>query len=903
MSRGNFPVYSFNGGQVSPLALGRIDLPRLAVCGETVRNWLLSTLGWMGLRPGTDYLGTTRNNLAARLIPFVGTAAQCSLLELTDRTIRIWNDGALVMRSAVDTTIANGSFAGLTGWTAGAVSGGSVTASGSGTARIAGNGISRSTLTQAITVPPASAGAEHGLTIVVPYGPVLMRIGTSAGDDDLVTETSLGTGSHKLAVTLTGTVYLQFAAPDIYRREVGPVSFDAVGVVELPAPWAAADIRKVRLSQQGDVLFAACRGYPQQRIESRGRRSWSVADYRSIKGPFLTQPANPATIRPSGKTGGITLTASRALFKPGHVGAIWELIHTGQDVAATVSGDDQWTDPIRVSGARGVAADDNSKGNGQRTFKVLFNNAGFVGTIRIQRAFGNPEGWFNYSIAGNAVTTVTNGAEITDTNDNAIVYYRIGVAAGEYTSGSATVELQYPNGSTVGVVRVTGYTDNAHVGAEVVSPLGDTVATSNWREGIWSAFRGFPRDVAFQDGRLWWLGSNYLYGSVSDAFDNYDDGTTGDAAPVIRSIATGPADGNLWILRLFNLVVGSAVALNVIRSSAIDEPITPTAFSAREFEQVGGAEVAPVAIGPRGVYVGRSGVDLFEIALGDNGDYAAQTLMRMVPDIAEAGIVKIFVQRRPDQRIHAVLADGTMLVATYNRDEKVIAFALYQTDGAIEDGEALPGTTQDDVYLCVLRTLNGTPTRCIERQSSESDTRGGAVNRLADCGRLVVNPSPAATISGADAFNGRGIVAWADGKGYQDLAVAGGNFTLPVAATTVWYGLPYTATFLSTKLAYAADAGTALLQKKRIDHLGLLLGNTARAGLRFGPALDRLDPLPLMVRGREVDPAAVEGEIDDAAVSFDGSWSTDSRFALEAQAPWPCTVKAAVIGVATHDSR
>jgi hypothetical protein len=48
-------------------------------------------------------------------------------------------------------------------------------------------------------------------------------------------------------------------------------------------------------------------------------------------------------------------------------------------------------------------------------------------------------------------------------------------------------------------------------------------------------------------------------------------------------------------------------------------------------------------------------------------------------------------------------------------------------------------------------------------------------------------------------------------------------------------GLPYTGEFQSAKLAYAAALGTALNQKKRIDHIGLVLTDTHYQGLEYAP--------------------------------------------------------------------
>lgn len=888
MAQGNFPLYSLNGGEVSRLALTRLDLNRLTISAERVENFLISTLGWIGLRPGTADLGGTRSNLKTQLVRFVGTTSTCSLLELTANALRVRNDGSLVTRSAVTSVIANGSFSGgtTTGWTTSVASGGAVAGVGPH-ATIKGSGLVRSYLRQAVTIPAGSAGVEHGLRITVPKGPVYFRIGTASGLDDIVAEKVLSTGAYSLAVVLTGTVYIEFSASDLAARQVGPVAFEAAGTMELPTIWGASDIGFMRYDQQGDVIFCAHRGYRQKRIESLSRRSWGVVDYVPKKGPFLTTPETPAAITPSGQSGSITLTSSRPIFNAQQVGALWELTHPGQNPSATLGSADQYTTPIRVVGVTNT-----------RKFHISISGT-WSGRVTLQQAIGSPDSW-------QSPKSYTTNQEIDfdDGYDNSVIYYRLGIKPGDYTSGAAVVSLTYTGGSTIGVVMITGFTSPTVVSADVVEPLGDTTGTSTWREGNWSDFRGWPRSEKFQDGRLIWLGKNYLFGSVSDDYANYDDTITGDSAPVIRSIATGPADGNIWILRLYRLFVASAISITGIRSSSLDEPITATAFTARDIDELGAADVAPVSVAGRGIYVGRSGIDLFEIVgNGGVGDYAVNSLTRMNPEIAEIGIVMIAAQRRPEPRIWCVLADGTMALVTYNRDENVVAWQRWTTTGFVENVEILPNLVQDDVYVVVQRVFGGSMVRRVELCSYENDTRGGATHRTADSGRLVTSGSPTTTFNIPD-FAGLPVVVWtAEKKAYEITASGTGAIVLPAPTTSAWIGLGYTGRFQSTKLAYASQTGTALNQKKRVDHLGLNFDTTVRAGVRFGPSFDRLDPLPLVVKGREVDPTLVEQDIDDVPTPFNGTWDTDSRFCIEAKAPYPCRVKAAVLGMTTHDAR
>jgi hypothetical protein len=135
------------------------------------------------------------------------------------------------------------------------------------------------------------------------------------------------------------------------------------------------------------------------------------------------------------------------------------------------------------------------------------------------------------------------------------------------------------------------------------------------------------------------------------------------------------------------------------------------------------------------------------------------------------------------------------------------------------------------------------------------------------------------------------------------LAVENGVVTLPNGqqATTIIACLGYVAPFMSAKLAYAAQLGSALTQRKRIDHVGLVLYDTSCQGLQFGQRFDVLDAMPLYEAGQETPAGTVWSEYDEPMIEVPGSWNTDARLCLMARAPNPCTVGGVVIGMETRE--
>jgi hypothetical protein len=453
------------------------------------------------------------------------------------------------------------------------------------------------------------------------------------------------------------------------------------------------------------------------------------------------------------------------------------------------------------------------------------------------------------------------------------------------------------------------------VGAEVVVSLGGLTANAVWQEGLWSDKRGWPTAVGFHEGRLWWAGINGIWGSVSDAYDSFDETFVGDAGPLNRTIGSGPVDTINFLLSMRGLMIGAQGAEISARSSTLDEPLTPTNFNLKTPTTQGSAAVEALKIDQRGYFVHRSGVKVFELSFDVGSyDYKSQDLMALVPELGVPGIVRIDVQRQPDTRVHCVLSDGTAIVAVIDRVEDVLAWVPVETDGLIEDVVILPavsGDIDDRVYYVVNRTINGSTVRYLEKWAQEIDCRGDNVCLLADSYVTVTNTFPVTLVSGLSHLEGEEVVVWADGEdvGTNDSArpwvqrytVSGGAITLATAATNVVVGLGYTAQFKSAKLGGITQSGSPLNRMKQIAGIGLILADTHPRGLVFGPDFDStMDDLPSIEAGAAVDTSVVHTAYDEDMVPFPGKWDTDSRVCLQAQAPRPATVLAITTDLEMH---
>lgn len=877
-------LLAFNRGLVSKHALSRVDLKRMALSAEVQTNWLPRVLGSMSLRQGTRILHETRNNLYSARIPFVYSIVDTAVVELTDLAMRVSIGGTLVSRPAVSTTLANGTFdTTLTGWTGADEAGATSAWATGGYLSLLGTGSNYAIRDQAITIAAPDQNVEHALNITVVRGVTELSIGTTVGGTTLVSAMKLRTGRHSIAFTpTTGTTHIRLAANDTTAVLLDQCIIAPAGVVELVTPWTESYLSRVRFDQSGDVIFVASGGVRQQRIERQAPRSWSVVSYLAEDGPFLSENTTTVRMNVAALTGSTTLTSTKDFFTSGHVGALFRLASSGQTVQATLLAADTYTSYIRVTGV-----------SAGRAFSIALTGT-WVGTLTLQRSVSDPGDWTDVTTYSAPTST-----SYDDALANQIIYYRIGFKAGNYTSGSVLAQLIYAAGTIEGVGQVSSYTDARTVSLDVLKDFGSVAPTESWWEGAWSPKRGWPSAVVLHDGRLWWAGKDRIAGSVSDAFDSFDDKTEGDSGPIFRSIGSGPVDAINWLVSLSSMLVGGQGREFVAKANSLDEPLTPTAFTLKTAGTLGSAQVRAVQLDASAVYIHRNGSRVYEIALdGSTYNYVSSDLTSVVPEIGLTGFTRIAIQRVPDTRIHCVRADGKVAILVFDRVEKVTCWILYETDGVVEDVVILPASNSEDIVeYTVARTINGSTKRYVERWALDAEGKGTTTTVLSDAS-IEYSGASTATITGLSRLEGKSVVVWGNGKDLGAYTVTGGQITLSEAVTYACIGLAYSAAFKSARFAEASEI--ALGQKQQIHHVALLLADTHAQGIRFGQDTAHLDDLPLMEEEQLVPTGKIWDTYVTDSIGADASWTNDARLHLQAASPRPCTVLAAIVSVTGH---
>ncbi len=710
MVAANNPFVSFNGGEIGKEIISRTQIDSYGSTASLLENILPEAAGPMSKRPGLGFLVELGRD--TKLKRFVFGIGQKYLMAFSDNAMRIIQNGGVIVRPSVSCTIVNGAFNSPigTGWVESSDTPGIATITGSQLI-LASDGTNRAAAKQQVTT--ASPNVVHALSIVVSYGPVTFRVGSTDGGDDYIVTTSLRKGVHSLAFTPTGTTFWVEALSNTpYVARLDSCTIAAAGDMVIATPWLISQFNSLRFQQSKDVIYVngPPGTGPTRRIERRSSSSWSLVYTDEQDGPFLSPNLDDSIVMSVSSTfGNMTMGCNRNYFKPGHVGALFQLTHQGQRQCRTVVANEgsQFTDPIKVTG---IGAD--------RDFSYTVAGT-FTGTIRVQRSYQDDSNFTNAGVGFTGETATAPGTTDVDEdtssgsiNNNVTIYYRLGVSDGDLTAGSANVSLISTRiGKQTGIVRVTGYISPTSVFVEVLSQLGNVGGTSDWVEGAWSDVQGHPRAVSLFDDRLWRGALDLYWASQSSLYETMETGSN-DGDAIWRNISAGDVGQIQWILALSRVVFGTDVAEDIVRSSAFDDPITPTNLTVRDVSSWGSADIEPEKIDSRGLFVDRSGIHLMELAYSsDIQDYVARPLTRLNKNIGRPGLGQISISRRPETRLFACRTDGNCLIKLYDPGENVLGWSHLTTPmGQITSVESLPGTVgtgQDEDYFITMRRING----------------------------------------------------------------------------------------------------------------------------------------------------------------------------------------------------
>lgn len=280
--------------------------------------------------------------------------------------------------------------------------------------------------------------------------------------------------------------------------------------------------------------------------------------------------------------------------------------------------------------------------------------------------------------------------------------------------------------------------------------------------------------------------------SQSSDYDNFGTSIPTKASDaIVFALASRKRQDVLFFVPVEDLIVFTISGEWRVRGT--DEgTLTPSSIDARQQSSYGCAlYIPPLIVQEDIVFVQSKGQMVRSIAydFGQNKYKGIDMSLLSRHLMRNRSIVRMAYADVPFSSLYFVMSDGALLVCTYLKDQEVLGWSEYTTDGAFEDVCVVAEGQEDVPYFVIRRTVAGQQRRYIERQHSRNVSTA-AEAFFVDSG-LEYNGPPIQTVSGLGHLEGRSIAAVADGVPARNLVVTGGAITLPQAASRISAGLPY----------------------------------------------------------------------------------------------------------------
>ena len=168
-------------------------------------------------------------------------------------------------------------------------------------------------------------------------------------------------------------------------------------------------------------------------------------------------------------------------------------------------------------------------------------------------------------------------------------------------------------------------------------------------------------------------------------------------------------------------------------------------------------------------------------------------------------------QQEPELVIWFVHSDGRLIGLTYDRANGAVGWHTHPLGGTnpiVESIASIPSGAEDQVYISVKRTIDGSTVRHIEylKPINFGDDVEDAF--FVDSG-LTYSGSATTTISGINHLEGEEVAILADGATHANKTVTDGKITLDRSASVVHLGYNYTSLVETLRLEAGGNDGTS----------------------------------------------------------------------------------------------
>lgn len=422
--------------------------------------------------------------------------------------------------------------------------------------------------------------------------------------------------------------------------------------------------------------------------------------------------------------------------------------------------------------------------------------------------------------------------------------------------------------------------------------LKDLSAIGEWRWGAWYT-GNWPSTVTYYQQRRVFGGTDLEPQTVwftksADYYDFGDNDPPQDDDGITLTIVSSQINGVRWLLEGKDLEIGTAAGIRTIGPNGSD-PFSGTSLNQGQRTSNGSAKIKPVKAGGTTLYVDYYGKKLREFVYDFQIDaYLSPEVTVMADHLFDDGIAGMAYQQEPDSTIWVHTVTGGLVAFTYDREQKIVGLTNCALEGGLVRGiTSIPTTTGTEVWMVVERDS----VFHLEKLAPIRETYSHVNDGVFLDGAIVYSGAQVEAVSGLWHLNGKTVKVLADGLVYENAIVQNGRLVLPVAATRVQVGLPFTS-FLKTLRLPASQDGSlfgrrAMTPTVILDVLDTL-GVQAKSGGQWYEVFRR--------DYTDIDGQQMNLRTGAFPVGVDPDWTNDGVVQLKCDDPLPCTIRALIIG-------
>ena len=852
MARQTIAFSNFTAGELSPRLDGRTDLSKYFNGVKTLENMVVHPHGAATRRPGTKFVHEVKtSSIQTRLIPFEFSTTQTYILELGNTYIRFFKDKGIITES--DKTI------------------------------------TAATKANPAVVTSSSHGYSDGDFVIISSVAGMVQVNGR---------------TFKVANKTTHTFELQ----DVDGNNINSSDYQtytsggvANRIYQITSPYATADIPTIKFAQSADTMYLVHPSYAIRKLTRSGHTSWTLTT------PTLTTSgdktvsavtrANPGVVTTStthGYTAGdfVTFTSiggmtelNGGVFKVGTVGSTTTFnlqdsdgasLNTSGYTAFSAGGSDtvnKLTDPVL-----NITTD-------YYPSSVTF----FEQRLVFAGSNNNPQTlWFSI---GGSLENFTTGVNDTDAmvytiasnKVNAIRYLSAqrsmigGTVGGEFVvSASGTtspitptnvqIQKQSSHGSAnVDAVQIANVTMFLQRAKRKLRELSYNLNIDQYQAQDMTLLaehvtEGGVTEMAYQqepDSVLWCVRSDgYLLGF-----------TYARAEEVVgwhrHKLGGVFGEATITVSDYGNIAVGTT--LKITKSNGTTITFTSEASSGSAPDET---------LGFRPNESNDTTADNIFTAVNAHADFTVANPSAAVVTIKETS-------KTGADPITIVSSDTTRLTTADEGIAVVESVATIPTD-----------SDEDEVWLIVKRTINGTTRRYVEYLNLfdyGTDQKDGF---FMDSG-LTYSGTATTAITGLEHLEVESVTILADGATHPVKSVAsgaimtGGSLTLDRSALKAHIGLPYNSVLQTMRIESKGDEGTTQSRTKRINEITLRLHESV--GVEVGANLSNMERIPFRSSAASMD-TAVPLFTGDKQVEFRDDFNTDGHIYVRQTQPLPFTL-------------